>query len=201
MLSHRLVGAMGLAERWPRFIALWNWCNVVQYLLLVVFSIPGLLGAPALLDQVAQLFALGWALWLEWFAFRLTLGIGIVPAAGLVALDVAIGVLLAAISLPFGRGSEQVDRIAHAGQAQPIRRRRGTGRGAIARGEGGGHALDRPASIADQLQRPHHVAHLMVQEAARLGDDLDQSRRHAEPPAGRACAAGSSPGRRRREMT
>jgi hypothetical protein len=104
VLSHRLVGAMGLAVRWPRFIALWNWCNVVQYLLLVVFSIPGLLGAPALLDQGAQLFALGWALWLEWFAFRLTLGIGIVPAAGLVALDVAIGVLLAAISLPFGAG-------------------------------------------------------------------------------------------------
>ena len=95
VLSHRLVGAMGLGERWPRFIALWNWCNVVQYLLLVVFSIPGLLGAPALLDQAAQLFGLGWALWLEWFAFRLTLGIGTVAAAGLVALDVAIGVLLA----------------------------------------------------------------------------------------------------------
>jgi hypothetical protein len=51
-----------------------------------------------LLDQVAQLFAIGWALWLEWFAFRLTLGIGVVAAAGLVALDVAIGVLLAAVS-------------------------------------------------------------------------------------------------------
>jgi hypothetical protein len=37
-------------------------------------------------------------LWLEWFAFRLTLGIGVVAAAGLVALDVAIGVLLAAVS-------------------------------------------------------------------------------------------------------
>jgi hypothetical protein len=104
VLSYRLVGAMGLAQRWPRFIALWNWCNVVQYLLLVVFSIPGLLGAPPLLDQSAQLFALGWALWLEWFAFRLTLGIGIVPAAGLVAVDVAIGVLLAALSLALGPG-------------------------------------------------------------------------------------------------
>ncbi len=97
VLSHRLVGAMGLGERWPRFITLWNWCNVVQYLMLVAFSIPGLLGAPAPLDQAAQLFALGWALWLEWFAFRLTLGIGIVAAVGLVALDVAIGVLLAAV--------------------------------------------------------------------------------------------------------
>jgi hypothetical protein len=99
VLSHRLVGAMGLAAHWPRFIALWNWCNVVQYLLMVVFSIPGLLGAPPLFDESAQVFALGWALWLEWFAFRLTLAIGVVPAAGLVALDVAIGVLLAALSL------------------------------------------------------------------------------------------------------
>jgi hypothetical protein len=99
VLSYRLVNAMGLGARWPRCIALWNWCNVVQYLLLVLFAIPGLLGAPALLDQVAQLFGLGWALWLEWFAFRLTLGIGVAAAAGLVALDVAIGVLLAAIGV------------------------------------------------------------------------------------------------------
>ena len=104
VLSYRLVGAMGLGARWPRFISLWNWCNVVQYLLLVVFSIPGLLGAPPMLDQVAQLFGLGWALWLEWFAFRLTLGIGVVAAAGLVALDVAIGVLLAAVSVAFVAG-------------------------------------------------------------------------------------------------
>ena len=95
VLSHRLVGTMGLGARWPRFIAMWNWCNVVQYLLLVMFSIPGLLGAPPLFDQAAQLFGLGWALWLEWFSFRLTLGIGTVAAAGLVAFDVAIGVVLA----------------------------------------------------------------------------------------------------------
>ena len=97
VLSYRLVGATGRLARWPRFIALWNWCNVVQYLLLVVFSIPGLLGAPALINQGAQLVGLGWALWLEWFAFRLTLGIGGIAAAGLVLLDVAIGIVLAAM--------------------------------------------------------------------------------------------------------
>ena len=104
VLSHRLVGTMGLGARWPRFIAMWNWCNVVQYTLLVAFSLPGLFGAPPLLDHAAQLFALGWALWLEWFAFRLTLGIGTVSAAGLVALDVAIGVLLAGVSAAVGTG-------------------------------------------------------------------------------------------------
>jgi hypothetical protein len=97
VLSYRLVAAMGLAARWPRAIALWNWCNVIQYVLLVMFSIPGLMGAPAILDQSAQLFGLGWALWLEWFAFRLTLGIGMLRAVGLVALDVAIGLLLAGL--------------------------------------------------------------------------------------------------------
>ena len=98
LLSWRIANAMGVAARWPRCIAMWNWCNVVQYLLLVVFSIPGLLGAPAPLDEAAQLFALCWALWLEWFAFRLTLGIGVVPAVGLVGLDLAIGVVLTGVT-------------------------------------------------------------------------------------------------------
>jgi hypothetical protein len=97
VLSHRLVAAMGLAARWPRCIALWNWCNVIQYMMLVVFSIPGLLGAPKLLDEVAQLVGVGWALWLEWFAFRLALGIGTLRAIGLVAVDVSIGVFLAGL--------------------------------------------------------------------------------------------------------
>jgi hypothetical protein len=96
VVSYSLVNRMGLGPRWPRAIALWNWCNVVQYLLLVVFSIPGLLGASELLQELAQLVGLGWALWLEWFAFRLTLGVGVITAAGLVTLDLAIGVLLAA---------------------------------------------------------------------------------------------------------
>lgn len=99
VISHRLTAAIGLGSRWPRAIALWNWCNVVQYLLLVVFAIPGLLGAPPLLDEASQLVGLGWALWLEWFAFRLTLGITGFTAAGLVMLDVAIGVTLAGVSL------------------------------------------------------------------------------------------------------
>jgi hypothetical protein len=99
VISHRLTTAIGLGDRWPRAIALWNWCNVVQYLLLVVFAIPGLLGAPALLDEASQLVGLGWALWLEWFAFRLALGVTRFTAAGLVMLDVAIGVTLAGVSL------------------------------------------------------------------------------------------------------
>jgi hypothetical protein len=99
VLSHRLLAEMGLAERWPRFIALWNWCGVVQYLLLAAFSVPVLLGVPAPLGEAAQLFALGWAMWLEWFAFRLVLEIGVMAAMRLVAVDMAIGVLVAAVAI------------------------------------------------------------------------------------------------------
>ena len=53
---------------------MWNWCNVVQYLLLVLAGLPLLLGAPDWIDQTAGLVALGWALWLEWFAARVAAG-------------------------------------------------------------------------------------------------------------------------------
>ena len=47
LLSRPVVEAMGCTPRWSRFMVVWNWCNVVQYLLLVVAAVPGLLGAVA----------------------------------------------------------------------------------------------------------------------------------------------------------
>ena len=96
LLSRPVVEAMGAAPRWSRFIVLWNWCNVVQYLLLVLAAVPGLMGAPELVQQVVSLVAIGWALWLEWFAIKLALEVTALPALGLVALDLAIGLALSA---------------------------------------------------------------------------------------------------------
>ncbi len=100
VLSRPVVAGLGRGGRWPRYIATWNWCNVVQYSLLVAAGIPGLLGAPDWMDQTCQLIALGWALWLEWFAARLALELPWLPAAGLVALDVALGLALVALTGP-----------------------------------------------------------------------------------------------------
>jgi len=97
LLSRPVVEAMGCMPRWSRFIVLWNWCNVVQYLLLVVAAVPGLLGAPAVMQQAASLIAIGWALWLEWFAIKLALGVATLPALGLVGLDLSIGLALTAL--------------------------------------------------------------------------------------------------------
>jgi hypothetical protein len=94
LLTHRVAAALGRAPLWPRFIAAWNWCSLIQYLMLVVASLPGLLGAPDLVAQTAWLAAMGWALWLEWFATRLTLALSPGMAAALVGLDVSLGLML-----------------------------------------------------------------------------------------------------------
>ncbi len=98
VVTFHVLTRFGDATHWPRFIAAWNWCNVLENMLLVLGSIPGLLGAPPVLDQAAQLFAIGWALWIEWFAIRLALQTNGFVAAWLVILDQSIGFLLAAVT-------------------------------------------------------------------------------------------------------
>ena len=95
LLSHRLATMLGRAARWPRFIAAWNWCNVIQYLMLVVgTALPQLLGLPEIVQQTAWLVAIGWALWLEWYATKLALDLAALSAAALVAADFALGMFL-----------------------------------------------------------------------------------------------------------
>jgi hypothetical protein len=102
LLTRWLATIIGRGARWPTFIAAWNWCNVVQYLLLVVASLPPLLGMPDIVGETAWLVATGWALWLEWYATRLALDVTRLQATGLVLLDEALGFALLAIiqSLP-----------------------------------------------------------------------------------------------------
>ena len=98
-VTHRLAPVIGRAERWGRFIVIWNWCNVVEGVIVIVGGIPGSLGAPAIVDQACQLIAIGWALWLEWYATRLAFGVRPLQAASLVMLDQSIGILLASLAV------------------------------------------------------------------------------------------------------
>lgn len=103
LLSRPVVEAMGAAPRWPRFIVVWNWCNVIQYLLLVLAAVPGLLGAPPLVQETVSLIAIGWALWVEWFAIKLALEVSTLAALGLVGLDLSIGLALTALGQGLAR--------------------------------------------------------------------------------------------------
>jgi hypothetical protein len=97
-VTHRLAPVLGRAQRWGRFIALWNWCNVIENMLVLVGGLPGLFGAPEVIDEACQLIAIGWALWLEWYATRLALGVGPLIATFLVLLDSSIGILLLSVA-------------------------------------------------------------------------------------------------------
>ncbi len=98
-ITHRLAPMIGRAERWGRFIAVWNWCNVIEGALVIIGGVPGLLGAPAIVDQACVLITVGWALWLEWYATRLVFGVGPLAAALLVLLDQSIGIILASMAM------------------------------------------------------------------------------------------------------
>lgn len=99
--TYWLAPLIGRADRWGRFIAVWNWCNVIEGVLIIVGALPGVLGAPPMIAQAAELIAVGWALWLEWYAIRLTFGVGPLMATGLVLLDQSIGIVLASAAVSF----------------------------------------------------------------------------------------------------
>lgn len=98
VLSFYVVPVLDAGPQWGRFIVTWNWCNVVENMLLVVGCIPGLLHAPPAIDQAAQIFTTGWALWIEWYATRLSLGVSALAAVLMVVLDQLIGLMLAGLN-------------------------------------------------------------------------------------------------------
>ena len=100
--THFLAPMMGRADRWGRFIAVWNWCNVIEGVLVIAGGLPGLLGAPDIIAEASELVTIGWALWLEWYATRLTLSVGAGVAAGFVLLDQVIGIILATVAVSLG---------------------------------------------------------------------------------------------------
>lgn len=100
LLSLPLVQSWGRAALWPRFLAAWNWSNVIQYLVALALTAPGFLGLPAWAAQGLTLAGFGYVLWLEWFVARVSLGVEPGRAVALVALDLAIDL---AIMLLLGR--------------------------------------------------------------------------------------------------
>ncbi|HVZ09066.1 hypothetical protein [Rhodopila sp.] len=97
--SHAIASAIGRQHAWLRFVALWNWCNVIEGVLVVAGGLPALAGAPPMLVEAAEVITIGWALWLEWYATRLTLNVSTAMAIGFVVIDQLIGILLAMVAI------------------------------------------------------------------------------------------------------
>jgi hypothetical protein len=99
LLSIPLVRMLGVEKQWPRYIAAWNWCNLGQYALLFVTSLPVLVHAPSIASETCALVGYGWALWLEWYVTRLVLNISPTGAALLVAVDVGFSAIVSLMAL------------------------------------------------------------------------------------------------------
>lgn len=93
-VSHHLADLLQRSAQWPRFIAVWAYCSIVENTLVAIGALPGALGAPSVLDEVCRLVTIGWALWLEWYAIRLSLQVGPLIAVLLVLVDFIIGTVL-----------------------------------------------------------------------------------------------------------
>jgi len=99
IISARLADRLGRTALWPRFLVTYNWCNVLANFMVLAGSVPGALGAPHVVDQLSQVFVTGWALWLAWYAIRLTLATGPLLALYLLLVDQMIGIVFTIFSI------------------------------------------------------------------------------------------------------
>lgn len=98
LASRVLAQQAGRGGDWPRFIAAWNWSNLVQYALLLVLLLPSVLGLPGWIGNALGLAAVGYAIWLEWFVTRVALNIPGLTAAMFVILDLALGLFIGGVT-------------------------------------------------------------------------------------------------------
>jgi hypothetical protein len=101
-VSHHMAAVLDRQGLWPRFIAVWAYCSVVENMLVALGGVPGVLGVPSIVDQLCEVVTCGWALWLEWYAIRLSLQVGPWTALVVLIVDIAIGFATAVVSMLLG---------------------------------------------------------------------------------------------------
>jgi len=90
-----LVSAMGRAERYFGYIAAYNWASLIPvgaYLLVALIGALGVL--PDTIEILLSLVVTGYVLVYLHYIARMALGIEVLPAAGLVVIDVLIAIFL-----------------------------------------------------------------------------------------------------------
>ncbi len=91
---HAIAVRRGIASAWPRFVALWNWSNLTQAVLLAIASGPAWLAPQSVFVVAAWLIVAGWAVMVEWVAIRLSLGLSRAITTALVLLDLTLELAL-----------------------------------------------------------------------------------------------------------
>ena len=77
-----------------QFVVAMNWANAIQLALFALVTVLGLIGLPRGLVAFAGLIVTIWVLAYQWFVARTALGLTGPRAAGIVAIDVMLGLLV-----------------------------------------------------------------------------------------------------------
>lgn len=93
LAAEAMAGMAGKGANFTRFIAAWNWTNLFQYAALLAGSLLGSMFGGGMV-QILSLIVVAYALWLEWFTTRTTLGVHGSAAVMFVLLDLAIGLFV-----------------------------------------------------------------------------------------------------------
>lgn len=98
LASAPIAEALGAGALWPRFLAAWNWTNVVQYLFVLAGEVPGWIGLPRSVAMFTAIVALVGAISVEWQAARLALNLRGGQAAMVVVADIALSLLVRGVA-------------------------------------------------------------------------------------------------------
>lgn len=88
---------LGRPHHYFRFLAAYNWATVVQHLIILAAAVAAAL-APPPLERAIVLGAVLFTMVYEWFIARVALQLGPLPAAGVVAVDILISLLVQVIT-------------------------------------------------------------------------------------------------------
>jgi hypothetical protein len=102
LVARALLRPLDQAGAWPRLVAVWNWSNVAQYVVLLAASLFQLLRAGSFVLNVVSLVSLFWSSWIEFRALRPVLGGSVKAAAVLVAVDIGLGILTQVATVSLG---------------------------------------------------------------------------------------------------
>src|SRR5262249_42039419 len=158
---------IGRGSRYFDYMVPYNWAGLVQMLVFLAVAVLRALGVlPEPVGGIVALIALVAILHFQWFIARIGLEISATAAIGLVLMDLSLGVLINGLAGSIRGQRRLAFAILDPRQIEPVGRRRGAGLGAIAELEHARQIGLGPFAFADQLQAPHHVADLVMQERA-----------------------------------
>ncbi len=98
LLSLQLAIAMGAQKYWLRYIVLWNWLNLFQFLVLLAGGLPEQMGLPVQVETLLDVAMVVAVLFMSWRIAAEGLGIPGVRAAAFIGLEMIVSLFISSVT-------------------------------------------------------------------------------------------------------